>query len=76
MILGKVLFWVDWGDGGVYYGEMGVWIKLGGGEESFQGTHRAAGSVVDLAYTCCVQRALICRLGWKSKVQVDITMQV
>ena len=60
----------------MYDGQMGVWVKLGGGEESFQGTHRAPGFVIDLIFTCRVQRALICRLGWKNKVQVDITMQV
>ena len=60
----------------MYDGKMGVWVKLGGGEESFRVLIRAPGSVIDLPFTCRVQRALICRLGWKNKVQVDITMQV
>ena len=37
MILGKVSFWVDWGDGRVYYGEMGVWARVGGGAGEFKG---------------------------------------
>ena len=69
-------FWVDWGDGRVYYRKMGVWVKLGGGQESFRVLMRAPGSVLDVTLTCRVQRALICRLGWKNKVQGDITMQV
>ena len=60
----------------MYDGKMGVWRVLGRGEESFQGTHQAPGFAIDLIFTCYVQRALMCRLGWKNKVQVDITMQV
>ena len=39
VILGKVLFWVDLGDGGVYYGEMGVGARVGGEAGEFEGTH-------------------------------------
>ena len=60
----------------MYDGKMGVWVKLGGGQESFRVLIRAHGSVIDVTFTCRVQRLLICRLGWKNKVQVDITMQV
>ena len=74
--MGRVSVWTNWRSGRVYDGKMGVWVKLGRGEESFQGTHRAPGFVRDPTFTCRVQRALICRLGWKNKVQVDITMQV
>ena len=36
MILGKVSIWVDWGDGRVYYGKMGVWGRVGGGAGDFR----------------------------------------
>ena len=51
-------------------------LELGEERESLRVLIQAQGSVIDLTFTCRVQRALVCRLGWKSKVQVDITMQV
>ena len=50
------------GGGEVYDGKMGVWVKLGGGQESLRVLIRAPGFVIDLTFTCRVQRALICRL--------------
>ena len=52
-----------------------MWVRLVGGKGWFGGANPAHRSVIDLAFTCHVQRALICGLDWKNKVQVDITME-
>ena len=60
--MGRVLVLANWGGGKVYDGKMGVWVQLGGGQKSFRVLIRARKSVTDHAFTCRVQRALICGL--------------
>ena len=60
----------------MYDGKTGVWVKLGVGQEKFRVLIRAPGCVIGFGFTCRAQRAFICRLGWKNKEQVGITMQV
>ena len=56
------MIWMSWRGGRVWDGEMSVWVRLVGGKEWFGGANPAHRSVTDLAFTCHVQRALICRL--------------
>ena len=42
--------------------KMSVWVELVVGKEGFGGANPALRSVTDLAFTCHVQRALVCRL--------------
>ena len=46
----------------MYDGKMGVWVKFGGGHESFRVLIEAYRSVIDLTFTSRIQRALICGL--------------
>ncbi len=62
MILGRVSFWIDWGDRRVYDVKMGVWARVGGGAGSLRVLMLALRSIIDLIFTCRVQRALICGL--------------
>ena len=60
--MGKVSFYVDWGDGRVYYGKMGVWLELGRGQGGLRVLIPEPKVHIDFIYTCRVQRALICGL--------------
>ena len=60
--MGRLLIWMSWRGGKVWDGEMRVWVELVVGKEGFGGANPALKSYTDLAFTCHVQRALVCRL--------------